>query len=66
MMGIIIMSSAQSESKVIWMVPKAMFMDQIICFNPWAGYERKTKSFDAVRLEDGISYRSLFSLGEMK
>ena len=60
------MSNAQAGSKVTWMVAKSMFMDQIICFNPWTGYERKTKSFDAVRLADGISYRSYFSLGPAK
>ena len=60
------MSNAQAGSKVTWMVAKSMFMDQIICFNPWTGYERKTKSFDAVRLADGLSYRAYFSLGPAK
>jgi hypothetical protein len=60
------MSNAQVGSKVAWMVAKSMFMDQVICFNPWTGYEIKMKSFDAVRLADGISYRSYFSLGPAK
>ena len=60
------MSNAQAGSRVTWMVAKSMFMDQIICFNPWTWYERKTKSFDAVRLADGLSYRAYFSLGPAK
>ena len=41
-------------------------MDQMICFDPFTSYEMKTKSFDAFRLADGISYRSFFDLGPSK
>ena len=59
-------TNSSGESKVVWKVVRGMFMDQIICFDPWTGYERKTKSFDAVRLADGVGYRSFFALGKAK
>ena len=41
-------------------------MDQVICFDPWNQFEMKTKSFDAFRLNGGMSYRSFFGLGPSK
>lgn len=59
-------TNASGQPKAVWKVSKEMFMDQIICFDPWTKAERKTKSYDALRLADGISYQSFFNLGPTK
>ena len=60
-------SNASMQSKVVWMYAEEMFMDQVICRSPFNDLSvRKTKSFDAIEMADGIGYRDFFKVSGRK